>query len=372
MIAFYEAAQVKNQETYLTDCLRSGNLAGDGPMAQAVLALLREKLGVQNALLTPSASHALELCFWHLAPGDEVVLPAYNFPAAASAVLRAGGKPVLCDIDPNTQNASPADILNRVTARTRAVCLTHYAGIACDMDALLPLRESGVALVEDAAQGVGAFYRSQALGTVGDFGCYSFHATKNVACGEGGAYLQRENNALFDRAVQIRDKGTNRRDFLAGTVSRYQWERVGSSLLMPELCAAVLRAQLEALEEITTRRLRVAGWYDERLESAFERGRLLPMGITPGARGNGHIYYVKFESAAARERAQAGLGAAGIPALTHFVPLHLGAMGRELGYRPGDFPESERTFETLLRLPIHTGLTEDQADFICRTLEALL
>lgn len=372
MIPFYLPSRTKNQEKYVSDCLREGALSSDGPRAQAVCSLLRDKLGAGRVLLTPSASHALDMIFWNLNPGDEVILPAYNFPSAANSVLRSGAVPVLCDIDPLTNNASIPDIKRRITAKTKAVCVTHYAGVACDMDALAELGKSGVAVVEDAAQAAGASYKGHALGTIGDFACYSFHYTKNITCGEGGAYMQKRGGESFSLAQMVREKGTNRQDFLAGSAARYQWEHTGSSFLLSELCAAMLLAQLEELEDITAARLRVCGLYDRGLERAFTSGRLSQMGITPGALANGHIYYVKLPSPAILKRVQGALGDRGIPALTHFVPLHLGSMGRSLGYRPGDFPESERAYETLLRLPIHTGLTDDQVEYICETLGSLL
>ena len=257
-IPFFLPYRAPRQGQYLEDAQQRGALQGDGYYTGLVCKRLERQTGILRILLTPSASHALELAFWDLQPGDEVLLPAYNFPSAANAVVRAGATPVLCDIDPATQNLSPEDAARRITPRTKAVCLTHYAGIACDMKAFWTLqKQHGLLLVEDAAQAIGSRYESVALGAAGDRACYSFHATKNVHCGEGGAYLQREDDFSFGQMRMHREKGTNRHEYLAGTRAFYTWECVGSSHLLSDLNAAMLLAQLEELEAVTEKRLRL-------------------------------------------------------------------------------------------------------------------
>ncbi|MGI6404742.1 MAG: DegT/DnrJ/EryC1/StrS family aminotransferase [Oscillospiraceae bacterium] len=373
MIPFYIPYRSPRQQDYLNDAQERGMLQGDGHYSQLVCHKLEELTGLSQILLTPSASHALELALWDLKPGDEVILPAYNFPAAANAVLRAGGKPVLCDVDPGTQNLCPYEVEALITSRTRVVCLTHYAGISCDMKAFWGLQQVyGFRLVEDAAQGVGAYYEKLPLGAVGDRACYSFHATKNIQCGEGGAYLQRGTPEDFKKVQMYRDKGTNRHEFLAGERTYYTWECVGSSHLLSDLNAALLLAQLEDLDRVTQKRLELCAVYQEGLASCFARERLYPMEIPRYARGNGHIYYIRCRTPQQLRVIRDALARRNIACATHFVPLHLGSMGRQLGYRKGDFPVSERTGETLLRLPLYHTMVPSQVNLICETIQQVI
>ena len=373
MIPFYLPYRSPRQQDYLSDAQERGVLQGDGLYSRLVCQRLRELTGISQILLTPSASHALELALWDLQPGDEVILPAYNFPSAANAVLRAGGKPVLCDIDPATQNISPHKAEALITPCTRAVCLTHYAGISCDIKAFWELQKAyGFLLVEDAAQGVGALYEQTPLGAAGDRACYSFHATKHVHCGEGGAYLQRGGAGSFEQMQMRRDKGTNRHQFLAGERARYTWECIGSSHLLSDLNAALLLAQLEDLEEVIRQRLKLCATYHAGLASAFARERLDPMGIPPYAKGNGHLYYIRCRSPRQLQEIRDALASREIGSATHFVPLHLGSMGKALGYRQGDFPASEQTAETLLRLPLYHTLEQSQVNLVCEIIEKVI
>ena len=373
MIPFYIPYCSPRQQKYVNDAMARGILQGDGHYSQLVCHKLGELTGISQILLTPSASHALELAFWDLKPGDEVIMPAYNFPSAANAVLRAGGKPVLCDIDPGTQNLSPYAVEALITPRTRAVCLTHYAGVSCDMRAFWGLQQVyGFLLVEDAAQGVGAYFENVPLGAVGDRACYSFHATKNIQCGEGGAYLQRGNPEVFQKVLMFREKGTNRHQFMAGERAFYSWECMGSSHLMSDLNAAMLLAQLEDLEDVTRKRLELCAAYQQGLAACFARERLYPMEIPRYARGNGHIYYIRCRTPEQRQMVRNALASRNIFCATHYVPLHLGSMGRRLGYQYGDFPVSERTGETLLRLPLYYTMAPSQVAMICEIIEKVI
>lgn len=361
-IPFYTRHSTALDAGQLLSCL-DGPLATDGLFTKKALSLLSRLYPDRNgrAMLTSSCSTALEtaleLC--GLAPGDEVLLPSYNFPSAANAVLKAGGVPVFCDIDPDTQNLSLRDAAARITARTRAVVPVHYAGISCPMDSLLKLsEEAGLAVIEDAAQAIDACYRGISLGALGDFGCVSFHYTKNISCGEGGLLLCKRWEDC-EKARCYRVHGTNRDAFLNGDCDRYTWVCPGSSTALSELCAALLSSRLSCPGQITDTRRRRLRDYLEFLKPLEEQGAARLMTVPDYASPNGHIFYLRFESQKLREYMQKLLAEHGVDARTHYVPLHLSPMGAKLGYRPEDLPESLACYETLLRLPIHTQLTQD-------------
>jgi dTDP-4-amino-4,6-dideoxygalactose transaminase len=368
MISFYPDLRDRDIVRSVADAVRRGLFPG-GHYAGLVEELFQKEMGAERALLTPSCTAALHMALRlvPIRPGDEVILPSYNFPAAANAVLLCGGTPVFCDIDPRTQNISVSDAAARVTKRTRAVVCVHYAAVGCDMDGLSALcRASDLSLIEDAAQAVGAARNGRHLGTLSRFGCYSFHATKVFSSGEGGALVYGEADA--SRAAVYRDNGTDREAFLQGRCSSYAWQGTGESMRMSELAAAAVYPQLLGRAEIIGKRLSVHAAYDEAFRPAAARERLAPMFVPVGCEPNGHIYYVRLRDEAARVRAGRALGEAGIPALTHYVPLHLSPMGRALGYAPEDLPESKKAHETLLRLPIHEEMTPDQAFFVAEAL----
>lgn len=362
-IPFYARYQAPLEEAQLRGCLH-GSLATDGPFAQKAFdALSRLYPGrAGRAVLTASCSLALEtaLQLCGLAPGDEVLMPSYNFPSAANAVLRAGGVPVFCDIDPDTQNISIPDAAARITARTKAVIPVHYAGISCRMNRLLALaRDAGLCVIEDAAHAIGASYRGAALGALGDFGCVSFHHTKNISCGEGGLLLCKSPEA-YKKARCYRVHGTNRDAFLDGACDRYTWVCPGSSTALGEPCAALLFAQLSEVRHITEIRTQRLRDYLEFLRPLEERGAARLMAVPDDVSPNGHIFYLRFESPALRRHMHRLLLENGVDAKTHYVPLHLSPMGAALGYRPKELPETVACHDTLLRLPIHTQLTREQ------------
>lgn len=363
-IPFYARHDTALDAEQLLACL-CGPLATDGLFTKKALSLLSRLYPGRDGRTTLTAScslaleTALELC--GLAPGDEVLLPSYNFPSAANAVLKAGGVPVFCDIDPDTQNISLPDAAAKITSRTKVVIPVHYAGISCSMDRLLELsQEAGLTVIEDAAQAIDAYYRGVSLGALGDFGCVSFHYTKNISCGEGGLLLCKswEDDK---KARCYRVHGTNRDAFLNGECNRYTWVCPGSSTTVSELCAALLSSQLSGLAQITETRRRRLRDYREFLKPLEEQGAARLMAVPDYATPNGHIFYLRFASGTLREYMQKLLAEHGIDAKTHYVPLHLSPMGAQLGYRPNDLPESLACYETLLRLPIHTQLTRDEA-----------
>jgi len=339
--------------------LKTGLMTGSEAANLRLATLAQQSLGCLRAFPAPSGTHALELMMRALpiAPGDEVILPSFTFVSAANAVILAGGRPVLADIDPATLNLDPADAAARVTPRTRAILTGHYAGIARGLDELVSLSmQSGAALVEDAAHALGGSYRGRALGTWGIAGTYSFHGTKNVVSGEGGLLVTMDAE-LAARAEIIREKGTDRSRFIRGDVDRYTWQMVGSSFLLSEPLAALVASQWTRMERTVAARRRVFDEYQRAFAPLAASGDVTLPAITPGCEPAYHIYYVRFATAALRNAAATFLRARGIEASSHFVPLHLSSYAqRELGTRAGDCPVTEQAADTLLRLPLYPSL----------------
>ena len=337
--------------------------SGDGPVGRRVEARLASLLGARRVLLTTSGTHALELALLALGigPGQEVVCPSFTFVSSANAILRVGAKPVFADIDETTLGFDPADVERRITPRTAGLIPVHYAGVAPDMEALLDLaRRRGLRVVEDAAQGLGATWRDRALGTLGDAGCFSFHETKNVTCGEGGA-LAVGDPETARRAEIAREKGTNRAAFFRGEVDKYTWVAEGSSYVLSDVLAAILEAQLDKLPEIQSRRAAVVARYREGLADwAAERGVRLPPQL-PERGSNHHIFFLLYAEPRLRDAALVSLRTQGIMATFHYVPLHSAPHARRLGLDV-ELPVTERVAATLLRLPLHPWLTADEID----------
>ena len=341
-----------------------GRTAGDGPFCQRVERRLQAQLGVARVLLTTSCTHALELALMALglSHGQEVIVPSFTFVSTANAVLRAGARLVLADIEEETLGLDPADVEDRLTPRAAALLPVHYAGIAAQMGPLLEIAaRRGLKIVEDAAQGIGASWRGRALGALGDAGCLSFHDTKNLSCGEGGALAFQDEEAAR-RAEIIREKGTNRSAFLRGEVDKYTWVAEGSSYVLSDVLAAILDAQLDKQAELVVRRGVIAARYRQELsEWAGSRGvRLCP---EPQERVlNHHIFYLRLPDAIAQQRCLESLKARGIGAAFHYVPLHSSPFGRSLGLAGGRFPASERVAATLVRLPMHAELSDPDVE----------
>jgi dTDP-4-amino-4,6-dideoxygalactose transaminase len=348
----------------------AGRTGGDGPFCRRVEARLAGLLGVPRVLLTTSCTHALELALLALGigPGQEVICPSFTFVSTANAILRVGATPVLADIEEASLGLDPADTESRVSPRTTAILPVHYAGFAAPMDGLLDLaRRRGLKVVEDAAQGLGASFRGSPLGALGDAACFSFHETKNVTCGEGGALALRD-RAVAERAEIIREKGTNRAAFLRGEVDKYTWVAEGSSYVLSDVLAAILDAQLDKQERIQSRRAEIAARYRQGLERwAAAEGVRLPA-QSPDRAVNNHIFHLIFPSEAGRDACLQVLRTEGIMASFHYVPLHSSPFGRTLPGTRGTFPVSERIAGGLLRLPIHPLL--DDAD-VERVIQAV-
>jgi dTDP-4-amino-4,6-dideoxygalactose transaminase len=350
-----------------------GRVAGNGPFGRKVEGRLRPLLGGHPALLTTSCTHAMELALLALGigKGQEVICPSFTFVSTANAILRVGAQPVFADIEDRTLGLDPEDVSRRTSPRTAALLPVHYAGLAAEMDELLDIaRQRKLKVVEDAAHGLGASFRGRPLGTLGDAGCLSFHETKNVTCGEGGALVVTD-PAVAERAEIIREKGTNRSAFLRGEVDKYTWVAEGSSYILSDVLAAMLDAQLDKLDEIQARRARVASRYRAELgEWAQAHGARLPP-TDAERRGSDHLFYLLLPDEETRDRGLSGLRSRGVMATFHYVPLHSSPHGRRLG-ATAELPVTDRVARTLLRLPLHPRLSEEDVDRVVGALKQAL
>jgi dTDP-4-amino-4,6-dideoxygalactose transaminase len=342
----------------------SGKLSGDGPIDRAVERRLETLLGADRVLLTTSCTHALELALLTLGigPGHEVICPSFTFASCANAILRVGARPAFADIEPRSLGLDPTDVARRITSRTRAIMPVHYAGTAACMDELSSLaRKFELRIVEDAAHGLGGAFRGRALGTLGDAGCFSFHETKNITCGEGGA-LAFGNRDLAKKAEIIREKGTNRSAFFRGEVDKYSWVAEGSSYVLSEVLGAILDGQLDKFEEIQRRRASVCERYAAGLGSwADDQGVDLPR-VFPERQSAHHIFFLLYPHEAGRNRALADLKAAGIGASFHYVPLHSAPQAKAIDPMPSALPVTDSISGRLLRLPLHPLLTDAEIE----------
>jgi dTDP-4-amino-4,6-dideoxygalactose transaminase len=347
---------------YIVEAKAGNMLAGDGPFTKRCHGWLEKHTGCNKALLTHSCTAALEMMalLLDIQPGDEVILPSFTFVSTANAFVLRGGIPVFVDIRPDTLNLDERLIEAAITPRTRAIVPVHYAGVACEMDTILDIaRRHGLRVVEDAAQGVMARYKGRPLGAIGDLGALSFHETKNVISGEGGALLVND-PALASRAEIIREKGTDRGRFFRGEVDKYTWQEVGSSFLPGELTAAFLWAQLEDAESITA--TRVAAWnrYHQALAPLEAEGALRRPVVPPGCDHNAHMYYVLLGTDTDRQAVLQALKQQGVNAVFHYVPLHSAPAGKRYGRVHGSMAVTDSLSERLVRLPLWVGLTQQQ------------
>ena len=347
---------------YIAQAVTMGNIAGDGCYTKKCSELFEERFGIEKVLLTPSCTAALEMAamLGNLGPGDEVILPSFTFVSTANAFVRLGAKPVFVDIRPDTLNIDENLVVSAITPRTKAIFPIHYAGVGCEMNRIMAVANGHKLLVvEDAAQGVNAFYEGRALGSIGQLGCYSFHETKNYICGEGGA-LCINDPALVERAEIIRDKGTNRQQFFRGAVDKYTWVDVGSSYVPSEICSAFLYGQLELLDAIAARRREIYEFYRSRFEPLEAEGLLRMPRLPENCTSNYHLFYILLPDMEARNALMDHLRANGIYAVFHYIPLHSSPMGQTFGYKEGDLPVTEDASGRLLRLPFYYDITEEQ------------
>lgn len=356
---------------YIAEAHFNGSLAGDGPFTKRCHAWLEQRTGCHKGLLTHSCTAALEMAalLLDIQPGDEVIMPSYTFVSTANAFVLRGGVPVFVDIRDDTLNLDETLVESAITPRTRAIVPVHYAGVACEMDTIVDVaRRHGVRIVEDAAQGVMSTYKGRALGSIGDLGAFSFHETKNVISGEGGALLVND-PALALRAEIIREKGTDRSRFFRGEVDKYTWQEVGSSFLPGELIAAFLWAQLEEADRITQQRL--ASWqrYHNLLAPLEARGILRRPIVPAECRHNAHMYYVLLAPDMDRQAVLQVFKQNGISSVFHYVPLHASPAGRRYARAHGSLDVTVRQSERLVRLPLWVGLSDEQQDRVVAVLQ---
>jgi dTDP-4-amino-4,6-dideoxygalactose transaminase len=356
---------------YIAQAHHGHKLAGDGPYTKHCHAWLEAETGAAKALLTHSCTAALEMAalLLDVQPGDEVIMPSHTFVSTANAFVLRGAVPVFVDIRPDTLNLDEKLIEAAITPRTKAIAPVHYAGVACEMDTIMDIaRRHGLKVVEDAAQGVMARYKGKALGSIGDLGAFSFHETKNVISGEGGALLVKD-GTLALRAEIIREKGTNRSSFFRGEVDKYTWQEAGSSFLPGEITAAFLWAQLQEAEAITANRLSIWERYHEALVPLEARGLLRRPIVPADCEHNAHMYYVLLDPRVQRQSVLEYLKAQGISTVSHYVPLHSSPAGLRYGRTHGDLRNTDELANRLLRLPMWHGLHEEQQALVVEQLE---
>ena len=366
MIDFNRPPYTGRELEYIRQAVEANKICGDGEFTKRCSAWMKENLGTKYALLTTSCTYALEMAAYlsDIQPGDEVIMPSYTFVSTADAFVLRGARIVFVDIRPDTMNIDETLIESAITEKTRAIVPVHYAGVACEMDTILALADKyHLKVVEDAAQGVHAYYKGRALGTLGDFGCFSFHETKNYSMGEGGALLFQKDEYL-ERAEILREKGTDRSKFFRGQVDKYTWVDYGSSYLPSDLNAAYLYAQLEACRDIDARRMAVWELYHRELRPLKEAGLLEQPTVPEYASHNAHMYYIKVKDMDMRSRLIGFLRQREICSVFHYIPLHSAAAGRKFGRFHGEDVYTTRESQRLLRLPMYYSLTLEQAEYV--------
>lgn len=358
-IRFNRPDITSDDRSFLADAITGGHSSGNGVFTQRTEKMLEATLGVRRALLTTSCTHALEMSalLSKLQPGDEVIVPSYTFVSTASAFAMFGAKPVFVDSRHDTLNIDAALVEQAITSKTRAVCVVHYGGVACEMDALTKLvTKHGLTLIEDNAHGLFAKYKGKYLGSFGAMATQSFHETKNITCGEGGALLIND-ASLVERAETLREKGTNRSKFLRGQVDKYTWVDIGSSWVLSDLLAAILWGQMQRAEEINSRRVEIWNRYHTNLSSwATQHGVQIPV-IPDGCEHVGHVYHLRFATGDQRTRFIDHMKQRRISCVFHYQPLHASPVGQHFGGRVGQCPIAEQAGECLVRLPLYNTLT---------------
>lgn len=372
MINFNEPPYMEKSMDYIRKAVENKKICGDGEYTKKCNIWLEEHTGTKKALLTTSCTHATELAaiLSEIKPGDEVIMPAYTFVSTADAFVLRGAKVVFVDIRPDTMNIDEKLIENAITDKTRAIVPVHYAGVSCEMDTILAIaKKYNLLVIEDAAQGVMASYKGKALGTMGDYGCYSFHETKNYSMGEGGALLIRDEKNV-ENAEIVREKGTNRSKFFRGQIDKYTWVEAGSSYLPSELNAAYLYAQLEAADKINEKRRSIWNRYWDGLEKLSDEGKIIRPTIPEGCVHNAHMFYLKARDLEERTALISYLKEQGVQAVFHYIPLHTAPAGRRYGMFAGEDRYTTRESERLVRLPLYYNLSLEQADYVIDKVNA--
>lgn len=370
MIKFNMASITNLEEKYVLDSLKSTRICGDNKYTKKVTEKFEEKFGLRGLLVT-SCSTALDMTaiLCDLKVGDEVIVPSYTFVSTVNAVILRGAKPVFVDIDPKTLNMDVNKIEEKITKKTKAIYIVHYAGVACDMDKVMQIaKKYDLFVIEDAAQAIGSYYKGKILGTIGDYGCFSFHETKNIVMGEGGLLIVKDDEK-FKLAEMIREKGTNRKQFLNGFVDKYTWQVPGSSYLPSDILAALLYAQLERFDDIQAKRLDIWNKYNKALKIYEEKGLINRPYIPKYATNNAHMYYIILKDEETRSKLIKSFKDNEIDAPFHYIPLHLSPMGKKYGYAEGDLPITEEYSKRLLRLPLHANLIDDDIKKVIKVID---
>ncbi|MFD2629869.1 dTDP-4-amino-4,6-dideoxygalactose transaminase [Oceanobacillus kapialis] len=371
MIPFNIPTVTGKESIAIQQALTGQKLSGNGSFGKKCCTWLEKNLGSACAMLTPSCTAALEMTalLTDVGPGDEVIMPSYTFVSTANAFALRGAAIRFVDVDPATMNIDPEAVAGAITEKTKAIVVVHYAGVSCDMDALLQLANKyDLFLIEDAAQGLMSTYKGQPLGTIGHLGTISFHETKNYTCGEGGALLINDPD-MIERAEILQEKGTNRSQFFRGQVDKYTWRDIGSSYLLSELNAAYLSVQLDHAEEINEQRL--ASWeqYNNSLKPLMEEGKIVLPHIPDTCTHNAHMFYLKTDSAATRRELMNHLKEMEIMAVSHYVPLHSADAGQKYGKFVGKDTYTTTDSERLLRLPLYYGLKEEDVSYVVKAIQ---
>lgn len=369
-ILFNKPFVVGKELFYISQSVISGHISGDGSFSQKCEYFFESTFSAHKVLMTTSCTSALEMAalLCNLSEGDEVILPPYTFVSTANAFKLRNINLKFVDIRLDTKNLDESLIEEAITENTKVIVPVHYAGVSCEMDEINKIaKKHGLYVIEDAAQGVNAKYKNQYLGTIGDIGAYSFHETKNYICGEGGAIILN-NESFIERAEILRQKGTNRNQFFRGQVEKYTWVDIGSSYVPSDLLSAFLYSQLEHLDEINEKRKLIYFSYYEQLKSLQDMGLVnLPI-IPEHCETNYHMFYILVKDFTTRSLLISHLKELGVQAVFHYIPLHTSPMGREMGYKQGMFPVTETISEQILRLPFYYELSEDEIDFVVKSI----
>lgn len=371
MISFNVPPYCGKEDEYVIEAIRNHKICGDGEFTKKCSKWLEENTGTKKALLTTSCTHATEMAalLCDIKPGDEIIMPSYTFVSTADAFVLRGAKVVFVDIRPDTMNIDEKKIEAAITKKTKAIVPVHYAGVACEMDTIMNIaRRYNLFVIEDAAQGVMSKYKGKALGTIGDYGCYSFHETKNYSMGEGGALLIK-NADMIENAEILREKGTNRSKFFRGQIDKYTWVNYGSSYLPSELNAAYLWAELEMADIINEDRLRSWNHYYEGLQYLAENGKIDLPCIPKECEHNAHMFYIKAKDLDERTKLISYMKEHGIGCVFHYIPLHSAPAGRRFGRFCGEDIYTTKESERLMRLPMYYGLKLEDIDRVIETIE---
>ena len=371
-ISFNRPPFVGKETEYIKEAVeKNGMICGDGPFTKKCSQWMKDRFQTKNVLLTTSCTHALEMAAFlaDIQPGDEVIMPSYTFVSTADAFVLRGATCVFVDIRPDTMNIDETKIEEAITEKTKAIVPVHYAGVSCAMDEIMAIaKKYNLKVVEDAAQGVNAFYKGKALGTIGDFGCYSFHETKNYSMGEGGAILFQDDRYL-EPAEILREKGTNRSQYFRGQIDKYTWVGYGSSYLPSDMNAAYLWAQLEEADKINDKRLSIWNFYHEELKELEDKGVLERPYIPEYATHNAHMYYIKVKDLRVRTKLLPYLKERGILSVFHYVPLHSATAGKKFGRFHGEDVYTTKESERLCRLPMYYSLSLEEAAEVVKALK---